>query len=138
MQLDYMLELFYCDKVILDNMNNKSHQFLLAKEDSNFLGFASYEHQSTGKNLTRLHKLYVLPDAQMKGIGKLLMDLVETAAGQNNSDIISLNVNRFNKASQFYLKNGFKIVGEEDIALEHGYLMEDYKMEKRLEIFTQL
>jgi hypothetical protein len=40
-----------------------------------------------------------------------------------------LNVNRFNKAVSFE-KLGFEIVGKEDIELDHGYLMEDYKLEK--------
>jgi ribosomal protein S18 acetylase RimI-like enzyme len=41
-------------------------------------------------------------------------------------------VNRFNKAVSFYQKMGFEIVGEEDVELDHGYLMEDYKMEFKL------
>jgi predicted N-acetyltransferase YhbS len=43
-----------------------------------------------------------------------------------------LNVNRFNSAYNFYEKLGFKNVGEEDIELDFGYLMEDYKLEKKL------
>jgi hypothetical protein len=32
----------------------------------------------------------------------------------------------------FYQKLGFEIVGKEDIELDHGYLMEDYKLEKKI------
>jgi hypothetical protein len=48
---------------------------------------------------------------------------------RESSKTLSLNVNRFNKAV-FYEKLGF--VGKEDIELDHGYLMEDYKLEKKL------
>jgi GNAT superfamily N-acetyltransferase len=95
------------------------------------LGFASYEHHYLGQNTTRLHKIYLLPEAQGKGAGKMLIDVVMKAAKENQSAVVSLNVNRFNKAVTFYQKMEFEIVGEEDVSLDHGYLMEDFKMEFR-------
>ncbi len=79
-----------------------------------------------------MHKIYLLPDAQGKGAGKLLIDTIEILARENHSVAVSLNVNKFNNALSFYKKIGFEIVSEEDIALEHGYKMEDYRMEKKL------
>ena len=131
-QLDYMLALFYSDEALTAQMEEKGHQFILVKENETVLGFASYEHHYLGQNTTRLHKIYLLPESQGKGAGKLLIDSVVKAATENQSDVVSLNVNRFNTAVTFYQKMGFDIVGEEDVALDHGYLMEDYKMEFRL------
>jgi GNAT superfamily N-acetyltransferase len=131
-QLDYMLEKFYSDAALYDNFSTKNHRFLLVKENSICLGFASYEHHYLGENKTRLHKIYMLPDSQRKGAGKLLLAEVEKLALENNDYIISLNVNRFNSALHFYQKLGFEKVGEEDIELDFGYLMEDYILEKRL------
>lgn len=74
----------------------------------------------------------MLPEAQGKGIGKILIDGISAIAKINDSDVLTLNVNRSNKALGFYEKLGFEIVGEEDIELDHGYLMEDFIMEKRL------
>jgi GNAT superfamily N-acetyltransferase len=131
-QLDYMLEEFYSDATLNYNFTHKNHHFLLVKEDSICLGFASYEHHYLGENKTRLHKIYLLPESQRKGIGKLLLAVVEKLALENNDLIISLNVNRFNSAYNFYEKLGFEKVGEEDIELDFGYLMEDYKLEKKM------
>jgi GNAT superfamily N-acetyltransferase len=131
-QLDYMLDSFYSEKALLENYTQKNHRFLLLHEDGNPLGFASYEHDYLGKKVTRLHKIYLLPESQGKGAGKLLIEAVENAAKTNQSEAISLNVNRFNNAQTFYLKHGFEIVGAEDIEIGFGYLMEDYKMEKKL------
>ena len=131
-QLDYMLKAFYSEEVLADNVVNKGHHFILAFEDDFCLGFASFQHDYLDDKVTRLHKIYLLPEAQGKGAGKLLVDAVANYAKKNGSTVISLNVNRFNKALTFYQKIGFEIVGEEDIVLEHGYLMEDYKMEKKL------
>jgi GNAT superfamily N-acetyltransferase len=131
-QLDYMLEEFYSDATLNYNFTHKNHRFLLVKQDSICLGFASYEHHYLGENKTRLHKIYLLPESQGKGAGKLLLIEVAKLAIENKDYIISLNVNRFNTAYYFYEKLGFEKVGEEDVELDFGYLMEDYKLEKRL------
>jgi ribosomal protein S18 acetylase RimI-like enzyme len=131
-QIDYMLDLFYSEKTLLKNLNEKGHRFLLVNEGEVCLGFASYEHNYLNEKCTRLHKIYMLPEAQGKGAGKLLINAVENLAKENQSVVVSLNVNKFNKAISFYKKIGFEVVSEEEILLEHGYKMEDYKMEKKL------
>ena len=131
-QIDYMLDLFYSEKTLLENLNEKGHPFLLVNEGEVCLGFASYEHNYLNQNCTRLHKIYLLPEAQGKGAGKLLIEAVENLAKDNQSIVVSLNVNKFNKAISFYKKIGFEVVSDEEILLDHGYKMEDYKMEKKL------
>ncbi len=131
-QIDYMLDLFYSEKTLLENLNEKGHPFLLVNEGEVCLGFASYEHNYLNQNCTRLHKIYLLPEAQGKGAGKLLIEAVENLAKENQSVLVSLNVNKFNKAISFYKKIGFEVVSDEEILLDHGYKMEDYKMEKKL------
>lgn len=131
-QLNFMLAASYSEETLSDNMINKKHHFILVYEEAICLGFASYEHDYLGKKETRLHKIYLLPEAQGKGAGSALIDVVVAYATENDSKSISLNVNRFNNACTFYQKMGFTIVGEEDIEIGHGYLMEDYKMEKKI------
>jgi GNAT superfamily N-acetyltransferase len=131
-QIDYMLDLFYSEETLLENLNEKGHRFLLVNEGEVCLGFASYEHNYLNQKCTRLHKIYLLPEAQGKGAGKVLIEAVENLAKKNQSVVVSLNVNKFNKAISFYKKIGFEVVSDEEILLEHGYKMEDYKMEKKL------
>ena len=131
-QIDYMLNLFYSEETLLENLNEKRHCFLLVNEAELCLGFASYEHNYLNQKCTRLHKIYLLPEAQGKGAGKLLIEAVENLAKENQSVVVSLNVNKFNKAISFYKKIGFQVVSDEEILLDHGYKMEDYKMEKKL------
>ena len=92
-QLKYMLELFYSDEALTAQMEEKGHQFILVKENETVLGFASYEHHYLGQNTTRLHKIYLLPESQGKGAGKLLIDSVVKVARENQSEVVSLNVN---------------------------------------------
>tara|TARA_B100001105_G_C22224764_1_gene371251 strand:+ start:165 stop:662 length:498 start_codon:yes stop_codon:yes gene_type:complete len=130
-QLDYMLEMMYSPAAFSEQILIKNHHFLLASENGNILGFASYElnyHTETAK----VHKLYVVPEAQGKGVGQKLLSVIEHEALKNNNDKIVLNVNRFNKAVNFYKKAGFEKAGEEDINIGNGYLMEDFIMKKEL------
>nr|WP_288836633.1 GNAT family N-acetyltransferase [uncultured Flavobacterium sp.] len=130
-QLEYMLNAFYSEEALRANMKN-GHEFILAKENDICLGFASFEHHHKNENTTKIHKIYILPETQGKGIGKLLIDSIAQFAKENSSNSLLLNVNRFNKALIFYQKLGFKIIQEIDIELEHGYLMEDYVMKKEM------
>ena len=131
-QLAYMLSRIYTTAALQQTITEKKHQYLLVKENDEYFGFASYQHGYLDLNVTRLHKLYLLPEAQGRGAGKLLIDEIETMARINHSEKVSLNVNRFNKALSFYQKSGYTIVGEENIDIGNGYFMEDYKMEKIL------
>lgn len=130
-QLDYMLEKMYSDAALMDNLD-RGHHFMLVKENSVCLGFASFEHRYLNEKCTRLHKIYLLPETQGKGLGKMLLERIVSLAKENHSDRISLNVNRFNKAFAFYKKIGFEVVAEEDLDIGNGYLMEDYKMELKI------
>ena len=130
-QLDYMIDLMYSDESLLQQFKTKP-LFFLAYQDGLCLGFTSCEVNYQNNKVTRIHKIYILPEAQGKGFGKLLVEKVIALAKENHSEVISLNVNKFNKAVTFYKKIGFEIASEEDLDIGNGYLMEDYKMELKI------
>ena len=131
-QLDYMMDLIYSDESLIKQIQNQEQLFYIVNEETSVIAFIAIEHNYKNEAVTRIHKIYILPEAQGKGIGKLLIDAVQKLATENNSTSLSLNVNRFNKALAFYQKLGFEIIAEENIEIGNGYLMEDYKMEKKL------
>ncbi|CAM4055834.1 GNAT family N-acetyltransferase [Flavobacterium antarcticum] len=130
-QLAYMLELFYNEKALQQNIND-NHNFILIQENDEIVGFADYELHYKKEYTTRIHKIYLLPETQGKGLGKKLIQFIKNKALENDNIKLSLNVNRFNKAKGFYESQSFKIAFEEDVELDFGYLMEDYRMEKLL------
>ena len=130
-QLYYMLELFYDEKALQENIDD-NHNFILIQENDEIIGFADYELHYQKEAVTRIHKIYVLPEIQGKGLGKKLIQHIENKALESDDVKLSLNVNRFNKAKYFYESQGFKVAFEEDVQLDFGYLMEDYRMEKLL------
>ncbi|MBC8985346.1 GNAT family N-acetyltransferase [Pedobacter sp. N36a] len=131
-QISYMLEMMYSTAALTEQVTEKGHHFLLVKDVANDLGYASYELNYKGLPKTKIHKIYLLPEAQGKGVGKLLMNTITAIAKDNQNTALSLNVNRDNSAFQFYKNVGFELVGEENIDIGDGFLMEDYIMEKKL------
>lgn len=131
-QIEYMLEWMYSMTALRNQVYQKGHNFFLARDEGTFLGFASCEPNYQKQPKTKIHKIYVLPSAHGKGAGKALMNHIIKFALKHDNQTLTLNVNRFNKAVKFYEKIGFETVGQENIDIGNGFLMEDYIMEKSL------
>jgi ribosomal protein S18 acetylase RimI-like enzyme len=130
-QIDYMLNMMYSLESLEEQLQNNKI-FILAEEDNSFIGFASYEVNFDGLQKTKIHKLYVLPQTQGKGVGKQLVDYITDIASENQNTFLQLAVNKNNKAKDFYLKIGFQIAHEAVFDIGNGYVMDDYVMEKKL------
>lgn len=124
-QLKYMLDLIYSESSLRKQFE-AGHNFLLAEENEVPIAFADYGILKDG--IYKLHKIYALPQQQGKGIGKLLINHVIQKIKKENATALLLNVNRNNKAKQFYEHLGFKVISEEDIDIGEGYFMNDYIM----------
>ena len=131
-QIDYMFDMMYSTDSLLEQATKQNLHFLLANVENLPLGFASYESNYNETMKTKIHKIYILPDAQGKGIGKKLINYIVDEAKMHQNTSVILNVNKYNKAQHFYTKNGFSIASEEIIAIGKGYVMDDYVMEKPL------
>lgn len=131
-QMRYMMNMMYSSHALEDQMEKHGHHYLLIKDGDEYIGYTSYEIGYKSSELTKIHKIYVLPSTQGKGIGRKLIAEIETIARKCNDKGLILNVNRYNPAIEFYKLQGFDIVGEEDIDIGNGFLMEDYIMQKIL------
>jgi ribosomal protein S18 acetylase RimI-like enzyme len=131
-QLEYMLDSFYSIANLERQMGN-GQVFELLFDETNAIGFVAYELNSNFENLsqplTKIHKIYMLPEMQGKGFGKFMIDEIVRIAISNNQKGVFLNVNKYNKAKIFYQKLGFVISKEEVIDIGNGYVMDDYVME---------
>jgi ribosomal protein S18 acetylase RimI-like enzyme len=129
-QLAYMLELFYSEEALTEQMEVRGHQFFLALDEADVaVGFASF---SVSREVAHLHKLYVLPQTQGSGTGAALLRHCEIGAKQASASVMQLNVNRHNRAKAFYEHQGYDVILEEDIHIGEGFYMNDYRMAKQL------
>lgn len=124
-QIDYMLAKMY-DLDLLRTEMGSGIVYLRALDDHRFVGFAAYGPTGTE---TKLHKLYVHPEHQRRGVGRALMEKVERASIGRT---VVLTVNKRNqKAIAAYQKQGFTVRESVVIDIGRGFVMDDYVMEKR-------
>jgi diamine N-acetyltransferase len=131
-QLKYMLEKFYSLSSLEHQLTVLKHQFIIAVEIESPMGFASFSPHEDDSTVYHLNKIYVLPNQQGKNIGKQILDYVITQIKTSGAASLQLNVNRNNKAINFYEKQGFAIISIEDIDIGEGYYMNDFVMEKKI------
>ena len=130
-QLHYMMNLFYSPASLKNQIVSQKHTFILIEDDENPAGFASYS-STKEPGIYKLHKIYVMPGRQGKGLGKTIIDFIVNDIKPQNATALQLNVNRNNKAKNFYERLGFAVIKEEDIDIGSNYCMNDYVMEKAL------
>lgn len=128
-QISYMLDMMYSEQSLAKQMKDK-HEFIIVDDGNDPVGFASFSQDEPG--VYKLHKIYILPSLQGKGAGKFVIGEIIKAIARKGGKALQLNVNRNNKAKDFYEKLGFAVIREEDIDIGKGYFMNDYVMEKKI------
>jgi diamine N-acetyltransferase len=129
-QLEYMLQKYYSIEALQDDITKK--EYFIFQNNAMCKGFMAIEHGYLNERVTKIHRLYVLPNFQGEGIGKEFIHFAEKEAKKKEVTFLQLNVNRKNKAQLFYEKMGFKIIETVDIPIGNGYLMEDFVLQKEL------
>ena len=125
----YLFSIMYSEAALTEQMEKKNHVFLLVEDVSGYLGYASYELNYKESGKIKIHKIYVMPNAQGKGVGREIIDSIADIASHNKVEILVLDVYRHNPAIHFYEKLGFKKVGEQVTEVGNGFVMDDFVME---------
>ena len=123
-QVEYMLDLMY-NPAALQQQMEEGQQFLICYDDDIPVAFASYS--LVEDDVYKLHKIYILPDQQRKGIGRFIIRHVVQAIMPLHATALHLNVNKYNYSAQaFYERLGFRHYKAEDIDIGNGYYMNDF------------
>jgi ribosomal protein S18 acetylase RimI-like enzyme len=98
---------------LLNEAKNSAIYFQVAKNDlGEIVGFIEAERKNTDE--VHIIRIYVHPDFQGKGIGKKL--LFKAISRFKNTKKITLELHEKNiKAKNFYLSQGFKIIGKKQM-----------------------
>ncbi|MBC7923682.1 MAG: GNAT family N-acetyltransferase [Ferruginibacter sp.] len=130
-QVDYMYAAIYNPASLRQQIEDWHHTFLLLWLNNTPVGFASFSPRTEEPTVFKLHKLYLVPGRQGQGLGKRLIEAVSDRVRKAGGHHLDLNVNRNNPARFFYERNGFRILGEEDVPIG-PYWMNDYVMRKEV------
>jgi GNAT superfamily N-acetyltransferase len=128
-QVDYMLARFQSRRAIGEQIRTGIAYFLI-KEDDAHIGYMAV--QPKGRELF-LSKIYVKSSRRGLGYGRKAVQYAEKVARDLGLDKIVLTVNKNNVNSiKAYEKIGFTNAGPVVQDIGSGFVMDDYKMEKKL------
>ena len=127
-QIEYMLKTMYSQKEILNHIKNPNYQYYFLEVEKHKIGFIGFEYHYE-KKTTKLHRLYLLPECQGNGYGKIALNFLKDKVLENQDNRIILNVNKNNVAQKMYEKQGFEIYDEGMFDIDNGFFMDDYLME---------
>jgi GNAT superfamily N-acetyltransferase len=127
-----MLALMYALNTMREEIQSQGicYDRLLAGND--LVGFASYG-PTEQTAVFKLHKIYLHPDWQGRGLGSRLLQHCEREVRAAGAHRLILSVNKRNaKAIAAYQRNGFVIVESVVTDIGGGFVMDDFIMAKEL------
>lgn len=131
-QIEYMMEMMYSYDS-LEKQMEQGHQYGIVRENDADIGYVSYEVSHNKSDKTKIHKLYISPEYQRQGMGKMMVEYVAQRAIEANNNALFLNVNKYNNgAIDFYKKHHFILIKEEEIDIGNGFIMDDFVFELAL------
>ena len=128
-QIDYMLGWMYSEEQLARDLRN-GVRLELVEVAGVASGFVATERDAAS-GLLKLHKLYLLPECQGRGVGQRLLGHVRQLARDSGCRAVELRVNKSNhRAIRAYERAGF-VLREAVVAdIGGGFVMDDFILER--------
>lgn len=129
-QIDYMLNKFLSKEAIQDQISNKNYHYYFIYHNNTVAGFIGIQIETEKLFLS---KLYLKKEFRGQKLASKAFDFIESLAKQLNKSSIYLTVNKYNTHTiEVYKHRGFNVILDQISDIGHGYVMDDYVMEKCL------
>ncbi len=130
-QIDYMVATFQGTHAISQQIL-KGMRYYLMRLNTEYAGYFAIQPEEDDKKLF-LSKLYVKKSFRGQGLAGTALDFVERQCRDMDLHTIRLTVNKKNTGPiAVYEHKGFKITQAIVTDIGHGFVMDDYVMEKRV------
>lgn len=129
-QVDYMVPRFQSSAAMLEQARG-GHEYFSMQQDGALVGYLALQPQPEAGRLF-ISKLYLHRDARGRGTGRAAMEFIEGIARQRGLGLLWLTVNKENPSVQAYQRMGFEIAAAVVMDIGGGFVMDDFRMEKRL------
>jgi len=126
-QVEYMLATYQSEKAIAEQIAQGADYFLLSHEGED----AGYCALVPETGAVMLSKLYLLHDFRKRGLATAALGFIEAYCRSHGAQSLWLTVNKNNSiAIAWYVKMGFGNTGPVTKDIGHGFVMDDFRMEK--------
>ena len=131
-QVEYMLKGRYTPEKLRAYLGAPDRWLKLLRVEGRPVGYCSWSLGPTPQEM-KLEQLYLLAEMKGRGLGGLMLRAVEYDARARGCARVWLTVNKGNAGSiAVYRKAGYTVREEAVFDIGHGFVMDDYVMEKRL------
>src|ERR1051326_209412 len=121
-QIDYMLAWMYSPETLRDEIRSQGICYERLLAGSELIGFSAYG-PTEQRDAYKLHKLYLHPAWQGRGLGSQLLRHCEDAARISDAGRLLLNVNKRNeRAIAVYRRNGFDVIESVTVDIGGGFV----------------
>ena len=129
-QIEYMLGRMYSPEMLREDIRVRGIRYDRLLVGNDFAGFAAYG-PTEQPAVFKLHKIYLRPDCQGRGLGSRLLNHCAAEAARAGAQRVILAVNKRNaKALAAYQRNGFVIIDSVVVDIGGGFVMDDYILAK--------
>jgi ribosomal protein S18 acetylase RimI-like enzyme len=129
-QVDYMVPKFQSSAAMLEQIR-EGYEYFSMQQDGALAGYLAVQPQPAAGRLF-ISKLYLHRTARGRGTGRAAMEFIEETARQRGLGLLSLTVNKENPSVRAYQRMGFEIAEAIVIDIGGGFVMDDFRMEKRV------
>jgi len=132
-QIPYMMEMMYAPEVQRREVA-RGVRFEVVRVDGEPAGYLSWSVPGAIPGTADLHKVYLLPKWQGRGVGRAMLDRAAARCREAGCGKIRLAVNKRNgKAIRAYRRHGYVMAGSRVKDIGGGFVMDDFLMEEHLE-----
>jgi diamine N-acetyltransferase len=129
-QVDYMLEKFQSVEAIARQIAAEGYEYYRAA-GAGYLALVP----DWAKKSVLLSKIYVREERRGTGLGRAMLEFAEARCAELGCGELWLTVNRRNAGSiAFYERMGFRKTNELVTDIGNGYVMDDWRMAKRIAV----
>jgi ribosomal protein S18 acetylase RimI-like enzyme len=126
-QVAYMLAKFQSRKAIQSQIST-GYEYYLVQSGSEYVGYTALVPDNEKMMVS---KLYTANSKRGQGVGKTMLNHIESKCVLENIGTIWLTVNKYNDSAIAWYKHlGFRIVDSVKADIGSGFFMDDYIMEK--------
>lgn len=133
-QVDYMLEKFQSYSAMKEQLEHGGYQYYLSIYGKKPVGYTGVKPEPDRRKLF-LSKLYLKKEYRGRGFARQAVEFLVSQCQKQGLNGIWLTVNRYNSNTiAAYDKMGFEKIREQVSDIGNGFVMDDYVMEKPVEI----
>jgi ribosomal protein S18 acetylase RimI-like enzyme len=131
-QVDYMVAKYQSFAAMQEQVDN-GYEYFLVRRDSADAGYLALREEPAD-DAVFISKLYLRRDARGSGTGRTCLEFIQGLARQRGLRLLWLTVNKANPAVTAYERLGFAITDAIVMDIGNGFVMDDFRMEKRLDL----